>query len=44
MARYLAKWGEKVTVYLTARRPEIDLKLISALEYGVTSYLNDDPI
>ena len=44
MARYLAKWGAHVTVYLTARRPEIDLKLISALEYGVTSISsNDDP-
>ena len=42
MARYLAKWGAQVTVYLTVRRPEIDLKLISALEYGVTLISSND--
>ena len=44
MARYLAKWGSQVTVYLTAQRPDIDFKLISALEYGATSIsYKDDP-
>ncbi|MCH8987714.1 MAG: NAD(P)H-hydrate dehydratase [Chloroflexi bacterium] len=35
-ARHLRRWGAEVTCFVVAGRPETDLKMDRALEYGVT--------
>ena len=35
-ARHLRRWGAEVTCYVVAGRPDADLKMDRALEYGVT--------
>lgn len=37
-ARHLRRWGAEVAVYVAARRPDPDPKMLAALRYGVNVY------